>query len=114
MKHLLIAASLLLSLPAFAEPVCTAVSRTNDGKKLTEQPMSKVYSDAASVKWEADIGPIYYMVMFDKDNEDYLVMITRGPAYQDGISLRGVFNKRGELRASWVSPEETWQVLCKK
>lgn len=93
---------------------CTAISRTNDGEKKVEKTIPHVFESNNFSKWEADIGLISFSVLFDKEREDYRLMITKGPDYRDGTALRGAFPKSKELRASLVSPYETYQIICRQ
>lgn len=111
-----ILSSLFVSMSAVAAPQveCVAVSRSNDGKNVIEKAIPLTFDSNQFRKWETDIGQISFSVLFDKEREDFRLMITKGPDYMNGTALRGAFPKSGELRASLVSPFETHQIQCWK
>lgn len=111
-----ILSSFFVSMSALATPQveCVAVSRSNDGKRVTEKAIPLTFDSHQFRKWETDIGLMSFSVLYDKEREDYRLMITKGPHYMDGTALRAAFPKSGELRASLVSPTDTHQILCQK
>lgn len=111
MKFLLLF-PLFLALPAMADFHCVAEAERNDGKGFQEKPLEPVAKLPSGRKWSADLGDAYFSVAQDEAAGDFLLLISRGPAYQDGVTLRGSPNRRGELRGALVGPEVTYRVRC--
>ena len=113
MKYLLILPALVSTI-AFADPRCFAQLERTDGKRIEERALTAVPGFPGGGKWEGEIGDGFFSVTRDAAGDDYLLLISRGPAYQDGLAVRGNFNKRGELRASLVTPEQTFRIVCNR
>lgn len=111
MKHLFVLSALVPTI-ALADPRCFAQLERTDGKRIEERALTAVPGVAGGGKWEGEIGDGFFSVAHDAAGGDYLLLISRGPVYQDGLAVRADFNKRGELRASLVTPEQTFRIAC--
>lgn len=111
MKYLLVLTAFVSTI-AMADPSCLAQLDRTDGKRIEERALTALPGYPGGKKWEGELGAGFFSVTHDAARDDYLLLITRGPAYQDGLAVRGDFNKRGELRASLVTPEITFRVVC--
>jgi len=113
MKSLLAVILAFAASDAFAALECTAVSRSTDGKRIETKALPSVFKSTQVEKWETEIGLHHFSVTQHLDTDEYVLMITRGPAYMDGAALRAAMPKSGEIRASFVAPEETQRLICR-
>ena len=111
MKYILVLSALVPTI-ALANPRCLAQLERTDGKRIDERTLTAGPGHAGGRKWEGEIGDGFFSVTHNAAEDDYLLLISRGPVYQDGLAVRGGFNARGELRASLVTPEQTFRIVC--
>jgi|GEM_PF-3995385 len=91
---------------------CQAIHRTE--KAETKKEIPQVFRSTAMVKYEIDIGQFYYSLTIDFQLNEYWILMSRGPEYQNGVSLKGSFVQGQPIKAGWVFPDQVAQVICEK
>ncbi|MCB0379187.1 MAG: hypothetical protein KDD33_11910 [Bdellovibrionales bacterium] len=81
---------------------------------IQEIELATEYEDPNLIKVSGDIGEYHFMVRGNKLSQEYLMMITLGPYYQNGVTAATTWNASGSMRVARVDGNNVYRVLCQK
>lgn len=116
MKFLFIL-TLLISTNAFAEMTCKAEQKVNENNQTIEKAIDltpHVYANE-SIVLRGELENIYFSVRQPSStNDDVLVIISEGPNYTHGTTVKAGFTHNNLLRVTIVFQSIVYTLKCSK
>ncbi len=91
------------------------VEGPSSGKPSQEELvlLQTVLEDPATLRMEADQGDSHFFVQMNKQSHEYMLIITRGPDYTQGVVSVVTWDQESEMRLSRVDGNLVSKLVCR-
>ena len=112
---LLFISTLLFSLPSFADITCDVTKKvsTNTNYEQTITQLVPYENPSAQIVHRVEVDNMYFSVRSTGEN-DYLAIVSEGPDYTHGTTVKSGFTERDLMRVTFVFQNTVYTLKCNK
>lgn len=97
---------------------CTGVNQwvestsSGDQLKVDQIELKVVLDDPHFLRMSADLGKTHFFVQVDKRKSQYMLLITLGSDYVEGVTTTTIWDQKSELRMARVDGTDVYKLRC--